>query len=68
MLKKLNATKQDIIKMLVNTRAAILPFCEQPAPNKDKDHAQDHSSELNAADLFSLFTAGIIKENVIFSR
>jgi hypothetical protein len=52
-------------------RAAILPFSEQPADNRynDKQPASRNDDKVyNAADLFSLFTASIIKEDSVFVR
>jgi hypothetical protein len=43
----------------------VLPFKEKPAPNK---HSSTNFDQLSAEDLFSKFTADIIKENVAFKR
>ena len=44
----------------------ILPYKERPAvQNNEKDKTSD---KLGATDLFSLFTADIIKEDVVFTR
>jgi hypothetical protein len=51
----------------------ILPFQERPSVDsvpavKEEPAADDKQRPLVAADLFSLFTADIIKEEVIFTR
>ncbi|RYE14921.1 MAG: hypothetical protein EOP51_27500 [Sphingobacteriales bacterium] len=53
-------------KMLSSLRNAITPFEEKPASNKATVYPDKAS--LPAVDLFSLFTAGIIKEKVVFTR
>lgn len=44
----------------------ICPFTERPAGNRQK--AGNDGGNLAAADLFSHFTANIIKENTLFTR
>jgi hypothetical protein len=44
----------------------ILPYKERPAVNHDQTIKSKDS--LGASDLFSLFTADIIKEDVVFTR
>ena len=51
----------------------ILPFQEKPSIESTQGSKQESSTEdakkpLAAAELFSLFTADIIKEEVIFTR
>ena len=43
----------------------IQPFKEMPSSSTDGRESADH---LNAHDLFSLYTADIIKEDTIFAR
>jgi hypothetical protein len=45
-------------------RAGIKPFTEKPATDK----LGTKKGKIGAADLFSLFTADIIKEDVVFTR
>jgi hypothetical protein len=45
----------------------IIPFPEMPSRNKYKNKDKDEN-ELAASDLFSHFTADIIKQDVIFIR
>lgn len=45
----------------------ILPFTEKPSNlyNEEKEHPMN---EIQASELFSFFTANIIKEDVVFVR
>jgi hypothetical protein len=60
------------IKVTLCVNDGILPFVEKPS--RDEHLPNDAISEINilarirATDLFSLFTADIIKEAVIFTR
>ena len=45
----------------------IIPFQEMPSRNRYKNKDKNESG-LAASDLFSHFTADIIKEDVIFTR
>ena len=45
----------------------IRPFTEQPSGNRMKAGLNEKCT-LGAADLFSQFTANIIKENTVFTR
>lgn len=45
----------------------ILPFFEKPSDEFDKG-AEICEERMNAINLFSLFTADIIKEKVLFTR
>jgi hypothetical protein len=62
---------QPIIKttatLIRATRSAITPFAEQPPAEKlqEEDKA---SNDLKAFDLFSYFTADIIREKTVFTR
>lgn len=61
-----NKTRTEFLQILKKTKSAILPFTECPAVNKsDKSHEK---ISINATELFSIFTADIIKEEVIFMR
>ena len=44
----------------------IMPYKERPAVNHDQKYQIE--GKLGATDLFSLFTADIIKEDVVFTR
>ncbi|MEO7044586.1 MAG: hypothetical protein ABI091_04715 [Ferruginibacter sp.] len=45
----------------------ILPFTETPSSQQYDDHTKG-DDEMRASDLFSLFTADVIKSDIIFSR
>jgi hypothetical protein len=47
----------------------IQPFKEKPSTdNQPKPKGNEKDSRLEASDLFSLFTADIIKEKAVFTR
>ncbi|KAA9038566.1 hypothetical protein FW778_13485 [Ginsengibacter hankyongi] len=48
----------------------IRAFCEKPSPNsmQKKEEPAHVNNEINASELFSLFTANIIKDKIIFTR
>lgn len=58
------------IKKTTLKRDGISPFCEKPSPNvmQKKEEPACIDDEINASELFSLFTANIIKEKIIFTR
>lgn len=61
---KRRALKKNVeIKDAINT--FIMPFKEMPSVNTIREEDADR---INAHDLFSLYTADIIKEDVIFAR
>ena len=50
--------------LLAGTKALELPFIELPSVSRHEDKDELHSAE----GLFSLFTADIIKQEVVFTR
>ncbi|MEO6814752.1 MAG: hypothetical protein ABI172_12540 [Ginsengibacter sp.] len=47
----------------------ILPFTETPSSSEfDGDKEGTSKAEIQASDLFSFFTANIIKEEIVFTR
>ena len=46
----------------------ILPFAETPADDRALENKETTKNEMKANDLFSLFTADIIKEQTVFTR
>jgi len=46
----------------------ILPFTEKPSNKHLSERNETAKDEIPASDLFSLFTADIIKEEIIFTR
>ncbi len=49
-------------------RESIRPFTEKPSVDPASAKPGNRNDNLNAADLFSLFTADIIREEVLFTR
>lgn len=54
------------LDMLKLTKTRVIPFKECPSQETPSTDAQ--SSQIKASELFSLFTADIIKEEVVFVR
>ena len=48
--------------------AGILPFTEKPSNAYLEQKEEANKNEIPASDLFSFFTADIIKEEVTFTR
>jgi len=71
MIKKSSIRQIKIISYLRNVKLnSIKPFIERPSTDRqlDSDDAKKQGQGLCATDLFSLFTADIIKEEVVFTR
>ena len=49
-------------------RESILPFTERPSEEKKLPTQSAPKGQIPAAELFSIFTANIIREDVIFIR
>lgn len=63
--------KKKIVKQQFIRTNGISPFIEKPSNSHFdvKEHNENNSNNpLQACDLFSLFTADIIKEQVTFTR
>jgi hypothetical protein len=59
------------IKKSLSLIEGIFPFTEKPSMNHfeiEKNKHKETGADMEACDLFSLFTADIIKEDVIFTR
>ena len=57
------------VEILKTTRATILPFTERPSEeNKGLSDDKEACEEINATELFAIFTADIIKQKVLFTR
>ena len=68
MSKKLQHTEKKLPESIKKNRwDDLIPFPEMPSSNK-YDNKDRNENELAASDLFSHFTADIIKEDVIFTR
>ncbi|HZI55104.1 MAG TPA: hypothetical protein VFD56_15415 [Chitinophagaceae bacterium] len=68
MIKKTRHKEQKIQALPKHRLTDILPFTESPSRNRYRSNATKNKKELGASDLFSMFTANIIKEDVIFTR
>ena len=62
--KQINHRLSSIVK---KTKSGIHPFEEKPSEDKIS-HGGNGKDQLQASDLFSLFTANIIKEDKPFTR
>lgn len=62
--------KVKVARKLTVLRDGIRPFCEKPSANtvQRKEEPASTAGDINASELFSLFTANIIKERIIFTR
>lgn len=56
------------IKKSLNAMEGILPFTEKPSNSYLEQKEENNKNEMKASELFSFFTADIIKEEVIFTR
>lgn len=60
-------TKKSAAKVYGTGSSAIQPFAEQPGDDRFKQTKKE-KKDIGASELFSLFTADIIKEETIFTR
>ena len=67
MPKKLKSVKQPIASLTRNSPGGILPFVERPSEERSQGGSTSRDG-LEASELFSLFTANIIKEQKLFTR
>jgi len=70
MRERLIKIEEKLIVLMEKSRLSdiLLPFKEQPRDDAFPGDKEQKTEELGAADLFSRFTADIIKEEVIFTR
>jgi hypothetical protein len=74
MQKELKEKAKAGLKLIQETftqtirREGIFPFTERPCEEKRNMGQAAPDNKLHAADLFSLFTADIIREDVVFVR
>lgn len=71
MRKKFIQKKSSLIRKVKSVRInEIVPFREQPMVEhiQQENKSVENDGQLHASQLFSLFTADIIKQNVIFTR
>ena len=58
---------ESVAKSLISETEEVIPFTQTPSEGQFDDH-QNIKNELRASDLFSFFTANIIKEEIVFTR
>lgn len=72
MRKNIRKSAQKIASLVKHVKLnTILPFTEKPSSETELDannHAAPRDNNIAASELFSLFTANIIKEEVVFTR
>jgi hypothetical protein len=68
MKKLINPFIEKTVDVLKYTRSAITPFSEKPASEEMFPGSDDDERNMNATELFSFFTADIIKQKVLFTR
>jgi hypothetical protein len=70
MRERLLNIEKKLIKLMEKSRLSdiLLPFKELPCEDAFPINKEQKKEELGAVDLFSRFTADIIKEEVVFTR
>ncbi|MBC7946320.1 MAG: hypothetical protein H7Y42_00460 [Chitinophagaceae bacterium] len=69
MRKRVEQIERKVTELVTITRIdEILPFTEKPSLDHTSKAYSDKNSQLGASDLFALFTADIIREEVVFTR
>ena len=58
---------ESVSKELISEKEKVISFTQTPPKNQFDDH-QNIKNEIRASDLFSFFTANIIKEEIVFTR
>jgi hypothetical protein len=64
------AKKFSFTNIIKQNRVFITPFTEMPASNTfgNQEQALQEPEQFNAVSLFSIFTADIIRQDVVFTR
>lgn len=69
MKKRIKQLEKKITGRIKKAKArGILPFTERPSEEQSSKNVAGAKDNLGASDLFSLFTADIIKEGKLFTR
>lgn len=66
--KLIQAQVKKRIKKSMDLIEGIFPFTETPCSGQFAQKQDSGKNEINASDLFSMFTADIIKKEVTFTR
>jgi hypothetical protein len=56
------------LKSSIHLIEGVLPFTEKPSNKYFEQKEETNINDVHACELFSLFTADIIKEEVVFTR
>lgn len=64
----LRRVKKIVRSVSVVATNAIVPFAEKPSEKKYDSTGEENKKGLAASDLFSIFTADIIRQDVVFTR
>jgi len=68
MRKSIASLKQRLRALVRKTKSGIMPYTEKPSEDTSLDNKGKSKDKLHASDLFSQFTANVIKEEKIFVR
>jgi len=68
MRKSIITLKQALRAVVRKTKGGIMPFTERPSEDNSSEGAGKSKEKMHASELFSQFTANIIKEEKIFVR
>ena len=58
---------EGVSKEVTSERDEVISFTQTPPENQFDDHT-NFKNDIRASDLFSFFTANIIKEEIVFTR
>jgi len=60
--------KKNTVKKSLRITEGVLPFTEKPSNDEFIEKEENGKTAIRAFDLFSFFTADIIKEETLFTR
>jgi hypothetical protein len=60
--------KKSTIKKSLTITEGVIPFTEKPSNDQFIEKEENGKNAIRASDLFSFFTADIIKEETLFTR
>jgi hypothetical protein len=68
MRKRLKSLRKTLRAVVRKTKSGIMPFTEKPSVDAPSDGKSRTDNKMHASELFSQFTANVIKEEKIFVR
>ena len=68
MRKSLSSLRQTLRAVVRKTKSGIMPFTEKPSEDTSLEAKGKSAHKMHATELFSQFTANVIKEEKIFVR